>query len=278
MILRALTDTDRLQAERLWINIFGDSESFSSYYIANRFRPKHSFGAFDGARLIAMALGRPTEIRTAQKNLPALLVAGVSTLPEYRGQGLMHRLMTLLIEHAKNSGFACCYLHPVKESLYASLGFRNGTDALLIRSDMFRAHQPIAISDTIDIDSMLSVYNTVLETHDGMQIRTFEEVELLLRDYASDGFFSLIAYDAQNRPVGYLCCLNDHTVAELLAFSAPIYEALLDAAARRLQADLTALVPPDCGVPGEHVYRMQYLIFDDAFQLPLQNGFCCLSY
>ena len=141
MILRKLTPADSAQAEALWHEIFAeDTRAFNTYYFDNRFYPAHSFGAFDGDRLAAMALGRPTEIAAEGRILPALLVAGVSTRPPYRGQGLMHRLMTLLIDHARSGGFVCCYLHPVSETLYASLGFRNGTDALVIRSDAARAH------------------------------------------------------------------------------------------------------------------------------------------
>ena len=277
MILRGLERSDRAQAEALWRDIFEESPAFAAYYFERRFYPKHSFGAFDGERLVAMALGRPTMISVRGGFVPALLVAGVSTLPDYRKRGLMHALMTRLIDRAKADGFACCYLHPVSETLYASLGFRNGTDARIVRSDASRENAPFMFSDRFDAADALAVYHAVLQSHDGMQLRDEEELLTVFADYAIDGAKVLTAYDG-NSPAGYICYCPDGLVYELYARCTAAYQALLDEAARRLGKEIKAIAPVDCGVPGETVYSMQYLVFDDAFELPLNNGFCRLAY
>lgn len=277
MILRKLTTADRPQAEIVWRDIFEEAPAFVQYYFDNRFHPEHSFGAFDGDRLLAMAQGRPTEIFVENRIMSAMLVAGVSTLPEYRGRGLMHRLMTLLIEHAKSSGFSCCYLHPVKESLYASLGFRNGTDLLSVHSDPMRAHKPFDLKEGAVWDDLLTVYRKAMQTHNGMQLRDRSEMQTVFADYALDNAETLIAY-AENRPVGYIVCCPDGVVYELIALCTPAYESLLDTAAERVGEPIKALAPVDCGLSGERQYSMQYLVFDDAFRIPLKNGFCCLAY
>ncbi len=277
MILRGLEQTDRAQAEALWRDIFEESPAFAAYYFDQRFYPEHSFGAFDGDRLIGMALGRPTKINVRGEFVPALLVAGVSTLPAYRNQGVMHRLMTLLIDRAKADGFACCYLHPVSETLYASLGFRNGADARIVRSDPARSNEPFVFSDRFDTNDVLTVYHAVQRSHDGMQLRDEKELAAVFADYAIDGANTVIAYDG-NCPVGYICFCTDGLVYELYALSPSVCEALLDEAARRAGKEIKAIVPVDCGIPGETVYSMQYLVFDHAFDLPLNNGFCRLAY
>lgn len=277
MTIRKLERSDRAQAEVLWQEIFNDLPTFTTYYFDVRFEPEHSFGAFDGDRLIAMVLGRSTPIRIEGAVRSALLIAGVSTDPAYRGQGWMRELMTRLIDHARAAGFSCCYLHPVQESLYASLGFRNGADALAIRSDPNRAHKPFDLREGERLFDMLSVYNALLASHDGMQLRDEAELKTVLKDYATEDARTLIAY-AEQRPVGYICWSENGTVFELLARCAPAYEALLDAAAERAHAPLEAVVPTDCGIDGERRCGMQYLVFDNAFRLPLQNGFCSLGY
>ena len=277
MRLRKMMSEDREQAARLWLSIFGDSETFTCWYFSDRFCPEHSFGAFDGDLLVAMTLGRSTRISVAGKALDAFLVSGVSTLPEYRGRGLMHGLVGMQIDHAMQNGFSCCYLHPVSESLYASLGFRNGNEALQIRSNSPGHRKSFILSDETDISAMQTVYDALLKTHDGMQLRDTEEWRLLMKDYAADGLHTLIAY-AEQSPVGYLCYQDDGTVPELFAFSPSAYRFLLGEASNRMGRQLTALVPTDCGVPGERVYSMQYHVFRDSFSLPLQNGFCRLSY
>ncbi len=277
MILRRMQYADRAQAAKLWFDIFGDTEAFTAWYFGERFSPDESFAAFDGERLVAMTLGRGTEIRVEGKTHKALLISGVSTLPDYRGNGLMHRLVSMQIEDAKQKGYACCYLHPVAESLYAKLGFQNGTYASLVQSDPNRTHAPYTIRVGTDAETMRTVYDSLLVRYNGMQLRDKAEIEALLRDYGADGFTMLTAYE-NGEPVGYCIALNDGTVSELFAFSPDAYAALLDEAARRAGTELTAIAPTDCGLIGERVYSMQYLVFNDAFRLPLQNGFCRLSY
>lgn len=277
MTVRKLMESDRTQAEAQWRDIFEESPAFAAYYFENRFHPAYSFGAFEGDRLIAMALGRPTQIAVGGKSHKALLVAGVSTIPAYRRQGLMHRLMTHLVDNARDSGFSCCYLHPVTETLYASLGFRNGTDALIIRSDGARKHKAFDLRDGVVCGDMQSVYGALLAVHDGMQIRDEREFRTVFADYATENAKTVIAY-AENRPVGYICYSDEGTVFELLAHCAPAYAALLDEAAKRAGKELKAIVPTNCGVDGERHYSMQYLVFKDAFGLPLKNGFCRLAY
>ncbi len=268
---------DANEAAKLWLDIFGDSEAFTKWFFSERFSPDESFAAFDGERLIAMTLGRRTEIVVEGAIHNALLISGVSTLPEFRGRGLMHKLVSRQIEDAGKKDYSCCYLHPVEESLYASLGFRNGTDALLIKSEPDRVHAPFDIREGTDVVSMRSVYDALIPLYNGMQIRDDRETHALLSDYGSDGFLMLTAF-SEDRPVGYLIVLEDGSVPELFALCPQAYETLIDEAAKRTGTDLKALVPTDCGVSGERVYSMQYLVFDDAFSLPLKNGFCRLSY
>ncbi len=277
MITRRMQPADGAQAERMWIDIFGDTESFTHWFFSERFSPEMSFAAFDGERLAAMTLGRETKILVEGKEHRALLISGVSTLQDYRGKGLMHTLVSAQIEAAKGKGFSCCYLHPVRESLYSSLGFKTGTEALTVCSDPDRMHAAFSIREGTDAASMRAVYDALLPRYNGMQIRDETEIRALLYDYGADGFHMLTAYSG-DLPIGYIIVLDDGTVPELFALCTDAYAALLDEAAKRVGHELKATVPTDCGVEGERQYSMQYLVFRNAFDLPLKNGFCRLSY
>ena len=277
MIVRRMTQEDREDGVKIWRAVFGDSEAFTEWYFRERFCPAFSYAAFDGTRMAAMTLGRPTVIRAENRLHDALLISGVSTVPEYRQKGLMHTLVSMQTETAKAQGFSCCCLHPVSETLYTSLGFRNGTHTRLITSCAKRRHLPFSIREGIDLFAMRTVYDALLSTHDGMQIRDDAELCALLRDYGADGYRMFTAY-AEDRPQGYLIVLGGGAVAELLALCSSAYEALIDTAACLLETELKTVVPADCGTDGELVYGMQYLVFENAFELPLKNGFCQLTY
>lgn len=277
MILRKLERADTDRAAALWREIFGDSEAFTSWFFSERFSPAHSFGAFSDGRLVAMTIGRPSSITVSGKVFSALVISGVSTLPAYRRRGLMRALVSMQTEQAKAQGFSCCCLYPDIETLYASLGFRNGTDATVIRSDETRPRAPLSLRENADIPAMRAVYDAIQSTHDGMQLRDEAECKAVLRDYVCDGGETLLAFDGIT-PLGYLCILADGTVSELLALSPDAYAFLLDTAASRFGISLTARVPSDCGIAGTRVYGMHYLIFNNAFSLPLKNGFCQTAY
>jgi len=272
-VVNRMSPCDRENAAALWREIFGDSEAFTEWFFAERFCPEYSCAAYREGRIVAMTIGRPTEILVEGKTHKALLISGVSTRPEYRRQGLMNLGMNLQIHYARSSGFSCCYLHPDIETLYASLGFRNGTDALVIRSDESRRTKPFSIRMGAEIPAMRAVYDAILKTHDGMQLRDDAEFAAVLRDYACDGGTCDVAYDGET-PVGYICTLADGTVSELFALCPDAYAFLLDRTAERFGRPLEANVPSDCGLSGKRVYGMHYLVFHDAFSLPLKNGFC----
>ena len=264
---------DRENAAALWREIFGDSEAFTDWFFQERFYPEYSCAAIHEGRMVAMTLGRPTEILVEGKVHKALLISGVSTRPEYRKRGLMNLVMNLQIHYARKSGFSCCYLYPDIETLYASLGFRNGTDAIVIRSDETRKTKPFSIRIGAEIPAMRVVYDAICKTHDGMQLRNEAEFSAVLRDYACDGGTSAVAYDGET-PVGYICTLADGTVSELFALCQDAYAFLLDRTASCFGRPLEATAPSDCGLVGKRVYGMHYLVFNDAFSLPLKNGFC----
>ncbi len=276
-VIDRMSPCDREEAAALWREIFGDSEAFTNWFFQERFCPEYSCAAYHEGRIVAMTLGRPTEILVEGKVHKALLISGVSTRPEYRKRGLMNLTMHLQIYYARKSGFSCCYLYPDIETLYASLGFRNGTDALVIRSDANRWHALFSLREGAEILAMRAVYDAICKSHDGMQIRDEEKFAAVLRDYSSDGGTCAVAYDGET-PVGYICTLADGTVSELFALCPDAYAFLLDTTAARFGRSLEASAPSDCGLAGKRVYGMHYLVFNDAFSLPLKNGYCATPY
>ena len=110
-------------------------------------------------------------------------------------------------------------------------------------------------------------------------IADFYETEFaaVLSDYASDNAKTWIAYDGKT-PVGYLCGNDSGMVFELLAQNEAGYAALLKHIERDAGKTVHALIPTDSGLSGERLHSMQYLVFDNAFALPLKNGYCRIAY
>lgn len=121
--VRPLEPSDREAALALWQARFSDSDAFCAWYFSERFTPSLSAGVFEGDLLLSMALGRPITLRAAGGDLPAVLVAGVSTRCGYERRGHMRAAMERTEALARAAGAAIAVLRPVDSAIYLPLGY-----------------------------------------------------------------------------------------------------------------------------------------------------------
>jgi predicted acetyltransferase len=86
-------------------------------------REHRVLGAFDGARLVAMARFHDMEQCWHGRAVPMAGVAGVAVAPEERGRGVGRRLMTALLETIAGRGYPLAVLFPTTFPIYRSLGW-----------------------------------------------------------------------------------------------------------------------------------------------------------
>ena len=265
MNIRALRPEDRFAAMRLWQEIFHDSLPFSVFYFAHRFTPELSFGVFDGDALVSMSLGR-----SVITDLPAyrvILIAGVSTLPEYRRQGLMNETMSLLLANAKDSGFDAAILCPAIPGLYNSLGFRPLSYAIEAEETAANPLELNAVAFETNPMSMLPLYRIIAHKHPMMLSRDETAFRMQMWEYAAEQGRMLITKDRK----GYLCFLPQKDgleVTECLAASPMHYRLLLRAAAAcSPSGTASAKLPADCGLAGKVLRPIHALALCDDFPI-----------
>ena len=119
----------------LWKDTFHDSDRYVNLVFDAYFDPENVFVHFDGETLVAMMLTVPYqfEVRSeggACRSLRGVYLCGLATLPEYRRQGIMSRLM-IEAEHVMiGHGMDLMFLIPADEHLrsyYARMGYYNAT-------------------------------------------------------------------------------------------------------------------------------------------------------
>ena len=251
MIIRQMQPKDCFRAMALWQEIFRDTQPFGTFYFAHRFTPTLSFGVFEEDRLVSMALGRA--VLTERPGLRAVLIAGVCTLPEFRGQGLMTETMQRLIANAAARGFDLALLSPAIPDLYAPFGFRPLSFAVEATETAAAPEELQRVSVVTDLRVPYLLYQIQSVSHPFMLHREKKDFLLTLREYAADGGVMLQTKDE----LGYLCFLpkeREVEVVECLAAYPEQYRLLLRAAAVYSPSQsATALLPADCGVPGKVV-------------------------
>lgn len=80
-------------------------------------------GCFDGKKLISQFASYPLDMNIYGKIYPVGFVTSVCTYPEYSGQGIMKKLMTLTLEKLKKEGKYFALLYPYSIPLYRNLGW-----------------------------------------------------------------------------------------------------------------------------------------------------------
>ena len=80
-------------------------------------------GCFDGKKLISQFASYPLDMNIYGKVYPVGFVTSVCTYPEYSGQGIMKKLMTMTMERLKNEGRYFALLYPYSIPLYRRLGW-----------------------------------------------------------------------------------------------------------------------------------------------------------
>ncbi|MDQ0088085.1 putative N-acetyltransferase YhbS [Paenibacillus anaericanus] len=125
MEFRQMKEHEMKQAAVLANNVFRkDGEIQMEEIFPALFQPgvSHSYGAFDQYGDIVSFMGMvPLIINSGSVNLSAFSIGAVCTHPEYRGQGIASRLLSLCLQHAKDAGASLLFISGDK-SLYLRAG------------------------------------------------------------------------------------------------------------------------------------------------------------
>lgn len=116
-----LDDKKNIKSVRkLWEQIFyEDSSSYLDFYFSHVYDKNIVVLAKDQESVIGMIHLNPYELEDAS----LYYIVGVATLPEYRGQGIMRKMMEFAIQYADEKKIRNIMLLPVDERFYTSFGF-----------------------------------------------------------------------------------------------------------------------------------------------------------
>lgn len=124
--LRRATDADRPAVMDLWQTCFHDDPRFLRLFFDRKFSPERSYLVVRGDKLCSALHHLPYMLSLWGGEEPLSYWAGLSTVPEERGRGLMATLMTHAFSLLGRRGFPLVALIPAEASLYdyyARFGF-----------------------------------------------------------------------------------------------------------------------------------------------------------
>lgn len=120
MVFECLRGNEILKTKSLYDHIFADPEQYTRFFFEKAVREGTALVYTCGEQVVSEVFLFPKTLIYGDRKINAMYIYGVATLEEYRGQGLMRKLMIA----AENMQTDLLYLIPVDENIYTGLGYR----------------------------------------------------------------------------------------------------------------------------------------------------------
>lgn len=207
---RMCTMEDKPYLRALWQGCFGDSDSFLDFFFEKRFFPEYTVCTIEDNKLVNAMYSLPVNMRIREAIVPAAMLAGFSTDPDYRGRGYMSDAFRLLVKNLAQSGILVGPHTPVKHDSYFRLGNFSATNSRVISGT---ADKPKIMPNGVSFGRMSEsgklypVYMRFSERYSGILARSIYDFRLKMLDLLSNGG-EFILVDRGGEIKGYALYFN----------------------------------------------------------------------
>ena len=214
------------QVKDLWNYCFYDADPYLSWYYDNVFKPENTVAAIENDRVLSAMQLLDFDVVIRGKTYPCSYIAGVSTLPEFRGKGLAAKVMEETEKLAKSRGKAFTLLTPAIDGFYEKFGYTSCYERLeysYCPSDFKpeKSRCTAKKAGRADADAMMAVYDQFTACMDGYVKRTAKDFADIVEQYSLESGGVYLFYNEDDEPVAYIAYdLSDRTIfAEEIAYS-----------------------------------------------------------
>ncbi|PWV94285.1 putative acetyltransferase [Paenibacillus cellulosilyticus] len=239
MIIRNITESH--YEESLNLSSFAFQMSYSDDERTARrakFRPEEKWGAFEGDQLMAQLTLLPLTVYINGRPIPMGGLAGVSTWPEFRRQGLVSKLLRHSLGVMRRDGQIISLLHPFEFDFYRRFGWemfleqRRYTIASNLLPKRSQAPGTVVRLNQPDTQTLSTVYEQYARRYNGMLSRNPQwwEERIYVRKQGQIAVYrsesgkaqGYIIYDVKESKmtVHELVCLNETARQSLWTFIA----------------------------------------------------------
>ena len=106
----------------LWYEVFGDSKEYIDLFFRKAYYDCDCFAEFDGDKIISAFYLLKSSIRFEGETYDGRYLYAAATLPEYRGKGLMSKLIKEAIAYGEKEKLDFIALVPANDGLYDYYG------------------------------------------------------------------------------------------------------------------------------------------------------------
>ncbi|MDU1891841.1 MAG: GNAT family N-acetyltransferase [Dysgonomonas sp.] len=171
----------------MWETCFDDTDEFIDLYFSRKYKPENTLVYFQEGKAIASLQMLPYTITFYGETIPFYYLAGLCTLPEYRGRGYMTDLIHHSHQLMDERDIPLSILLPAENSLYAyyqRFGYEQVFD-----EGMEPVYSLKKILDTFpDINDAYRTFNALYKTKDFCVQKSFDDFFTIVEEQKMDGF------------------------------------------------------------------------------------------
>lgn len=200
MKIRLANKDDREKIIDIWNYCFRDPKEYVDFYFENVYSNENTLVCENGGKILSSLQLNQYVINVRGVDFPVSYVVGVSTLPEFRGKGMMKRVMEEMFDEMKTRGQHLAILMPIDTRLYRRFGFENCYDILTHAIEIkdlhnFRAKGEFVELKEVDISrDLIDIYSKSMKNLNGYTIKDEDYFLRYLRDMKSEGGYVYVNY------------------------------------------------------------------------------------
>lgn len=171
ILIRFADEKDIPQLKEIWHISFGDSEEYIDMFMEHQFKNAQTVVYEEDSKILSMFFLFRCDFSINGKTHPAFYLYAAATLPQYRGKGIMGKMLEFSKSYAAENGFDFIILSPAEKSLYNYYGrfgfkacFKSQKISLNIKS---KKKYTQSFSEK-DFEKMLTLRNTEVKISDGV--------------------------------------------------------------------------------------------------------------
>ena len=189
-IIRSATINDKDAFRHLWNLSFNDTINFRNWFFENRFIAEYSICIEEDNKIVSAVQSSPCFIKIRDSIVPATIMVGACTHPDYKKRGYMKDLYTWYMSYIKTLGIVVCAHTPAVLKTYFNVGHFPVSNTAFIeveKSNYQKKEILIHLDLQKESSTLLKCYNIMAQKYSGIVLRTISDMRLKCNDYMADG-------------------------------------------------------------------------------------------
>lgn len=170
-MIRFADEKDIPGLKEIWHISFGDSKEYIDMFMEHQFKGALTVVYEEDSKILSMFFLFRCDFSINEKTHPSFYLYAAATLPQYRGKGIMGKMLEFSKSYAAEKDFDFIILSPAEKSLYdyyGRFGFKACFKSQKIFLNIKNEKEYAASFSENDFEKMLTLRNAAVKKSDGV--------------------------------------------------------------------------------------------------------------